>query len=74
MPLSEVGLELDGVGLEGRQGFFILHPPRPKIFSVLECLCDESVCNADDLGLSDQLARCRCKFSTLVKSLDETSK
>ena len=71
LPLSEVGLSFNGVGLEVRPRFFGLCPPRPTHFRVLTYLRYQSVGNADDMGFWDRLACCRCKVCTFVDPLDE---
>ena len=38
MPLSEVGLCLNEMGLEVCPGFFVLVPPGPTVFWVLSCI------------------------------------
>ena len=60
IPLSEVRLGFNEVGLEGCPGFWILSTPRPTILKVLYCLREKSVKNEDDIGICDRLDRWCC--------------
>ena len=71
LALVEVRLVLDEVWLEGRPRLVSNILPCPKILLMLADLGNESVCNADRLGLGDRLSRCCCEISALIKLLDE---
>ena len=62
------------MGLEGLPGYFILRPPRPTVFRVLDCKRYKSVGDAEEMCFRERLAFCRYEGSALVESLDETLK
>ena len=71
LPLSEVGLCLYEMGLEGCPGFFVLVPPGSLVFRVLSCIGNKSVGDADYLGLKDRLSGCGGEVRAIVEPLDE---
>ena len=72
LTLSEVFLGFNVVGLKCHLWFLVYWLPHPTIFWILISLSNRPIHYVDDLGICDQLSRCRCEVWALFESITET--